>query len=405
MDFADLLTTGDSLSSVTSVTGDPSGLTIGTGFVSGTEVRFTVAGGTDAETYHIEVVAVTTNAETLEGDGYLYVTDTPEYEREFNYNYTALRTAIADYLGMGRNTEGTGTSWSDTDAYRLDAIIKSALAKVYYPNGGHIWSWLRPTSTLTTTAPYDTGTVTIVDGVVTLSGGTFPSWSAQGEIAISSGVYTVSTRDSNTQVTLTDVTVDASAGTDYTLRRYLYDLPTDFSGFEGQLTYAASQSVIYPPIENVSDSTLRRHRQQWDETDRPRYVAIRPKTLDTTLGQRWQAAFFPAPDAAYVLEYRYRVEPQMLSDAYPNPYGGPDIGELILEMCLAVAEQRYRDERGLHTQEAEIRLAAAIEHDIRSYSPDVIGYNADNSDGAVYDRFTDVATHSYEGTVYYDRNP
>ncbi len=402
MDFEDLLRSGDSIASVTSVTATPSGLTLGTASITGTEVQFSISSGTDGTWYAVEVVIATLGGDTLEGDGYLYVTDTPRIDSAFVYDYDTIRVAIADFLGWGRNTEGAGSAWSDTEEYRMAAIIKSALTQVYYPDGGHQWSWLRPTSTLTLSAPYTTGTLEIVAGVATLSGGTFPSWAASGEITINGATYVVSTRDSNTQVTLQDTEVAESAGSTYSLSRYLYDLPSDFSGFEGQLTYSPNQSAIYPPIPHVPDLQIRRQRQYSWGSDYPQAVSIRPKSFDAALGQRWQAVFWPTPDAAYTLEYRYRVEPHVLSGQYPNPLGGPEIGELVLEACLSVAEQRYRDEAGIHTELFTRKLAAAIEHDRQASSPDTIGYNGDWSDGRSVDRFNGVAVHSFNGTVYYD---
>ena len=403
MDFVNLLATGDSLASITSVTDTPTGeLTITGEVIAGTTVTFTVADGTDQTTYHIEVIVVTANGETLEGDGYLYVTDTPEYELTFSYSYSNLKVAIADFMGWGRNTEGTGTAWSSTDESRMDAIIKSALTQVYFPAGGHQWSWMRPSSQITTSAPYSTGTLTVVSGVVTLAGGTFPSWAASGDIEFDGETYTIATRDGNTQITLSDTSVDADALTTYTLSRYRYDLPADFLGYEGQMTYRASQSELYGPIEYVSDLMIRRWRQQHTYTDRPTKVAMRPKSFDADTGQAWEAVFYPTPNDAYVLDYRYRVRPTMLNEAYPNPMGGPDIGELILESCLALAEQRYKDELGLHTQAFQAKLAAAIEHDRRAFVPDTLGYNGDHSDGVRTDRFDGVAIHSFNGTIYYD---
>jgi hypothetical protein len=63
--------------------------------------------------------------------------------------------------------------------------------------------------------PYSTGTVAISSGVVTLSGGTFPSWAARGIFRVNGLTYTVDSRDSNTQITLDDTSVAASSSTAY----------------------------------------------------------------------------------------------------------------------------------------------------------------------------------------------
>lgn len=326
-------------------------------------------------------------------------------------SYVLLRVAIADSLGWTRNTEGAGSDWSTEQEARLDAIMKSALTQVYYPNATgqsgqvHQWSWMRPVATLTTTAPYDTGTVTIVDGVVTGSGTTFPSWAASGDLIIAGGTYSVDTYTDGDTITLDDTSVDADALTTYSLARPLYDLPADFDGFEGDMTYLPGQAAMYPPIRLIADGMVRRRRQEHTGTRRPEYVAMRPKTFVPATGQRWEAVFEPTPDAAYDLAYRYKVQADMLDATNLYPLGGPGIGELILEGCLAVAQQRYLDGAGPvdHSAQFQRLLAAAVADDAQSFSPDTLGYNGDNSDHVIRDdRFGGDPIHTFEGTAYYD---
>ncbi len=67
-------------------------------------------------------------------------------------------------------------------------------------------------------SPYTTGTIEVVDGVVTLSGGTFPSWGSAGILTIGGFAYTVDTRDSDTQLTLINCDdLDIAAGTAFSL--------------------------------------------------------------------------------------------------------------------------------------------------------------------------------------------
>jgi hypothetical protein len=78
IDFTNLIPTGDSLSSVTSVTATPSGsgdLTLGSASISGTQVQFTIEGGIEGTMYRVEAIVVTTVGSILEGDGRLFVTD------------------------------------------------------------------------------------------------------------------------------------------------------------------------------------------------------------------------------------------------------------------------------------------------------------------------------------------
>lgn len=78
IDFTNLIPTGDSLSSVTSVTATPSGsgdLTLGSASISGTQVQFRIGGGIEGKMYRVEAIVVTAVGNILEGDGRLFVTD------------------------------------------------------------------------------------------------------------------------------------------------------------------------------------------------------------------------------------------------------------------------------------------------------------------------------------------
>lgn len=80
MDFSELLdanelSTTEALASVTSVTASPSGLTLGSGSISGDRVTFSVSGGTDGTTYRIEVTVTTSTGNTRVADGMLVVKD------------------------------------------------------------------------------------------------------------------------------------------------------------------------------------------------------------------------------------------------------------------------------------------------------------------------------------------
>jgi hypothetical protein len=67
-------------------------------------------------------------------------------------------------------------------------------------------------------APYTTGTCTVVNGVVTLAGGaTAPANAAYCTFVSGANVSTVASRDSDTQLTLTDTTINVTGGSNYSL--------------------------------------------------------------------------------------------------------------------------------------------------------------------------------------------
>ena len=287
-------------------------------------------------------------------------------------SYTALKVLVADFLGWGRNTEGEGDDWSSEETARLEDIINTGARRVYYPqvlgqNGRtHKWSFLFPSEIMTFSAPYSTGTVTVASGVATLSGGTFPSWAAQGDLVVDGERYAVATRDSDTQATLVRTTLDADAGTSYSLERYVYDLPSDFHSLCGnRMAYHPDHAEGYRTITRTSVQRIRElRRNDGTETDYPQHLAIRPASFSTATGQRWEVLFHPTPEAASVVEYRYQVEPSLDTGSDVYFRGGPMLAAALEESCLAVAEQRYRDDGATtHTDLFRELLAAALEDD------------------------------------------
>ncbi len=75
LDFSQMpeIVGGDTLASVTSVTATPSGLTVGTGSISGATVLVELSGGTSGTLYSVEAVVATTAGWVLAGVGQLSV--------------------------------------------------------------------------------------------------------------------------------------------------------------------------------------------------------------------------------------------------------------------------------------------------------------------------------------------
>jgi hypothetical protein len=129
-------------------------------------------------------------------------------------------TMVASYSMLtdrvGHFLHGIRTGFDSDQLDNIEQCIRDGLHDVY---SAHPWSFFRPIAEITTTAPYTTGTVSIVAGVVTLTGGTWPTWAATGVLKISNGYYEVDSRDSSTQITLEDTSVAAAALTTYELGR------------------------------------------------------------------------------------------------------------------------------------------------------------------------------------------
>ncbi len=359
----------------------------------------TIDGASERNTYPVE-------------QGALRIVFVEPGSAEINIALTAtwdtLRADVGHFLGYSR---GDG-EWTPDEEETLSAVIKAGLLRVYYPNSAtpgvaFQWSWLRPSATIDTVAPYSTGTVEVVLGVVALSvAGTFPSWAADGELTVDGETYTVASRGGDNAITLDDLTVAVDAGTTYSLAQVVYELPSTFGGsFDGELVYKPGSEILYRPVKIISNALLRRWRQNNVAVDRPRYAAVRPVAFVPATGQRWEIEFYPAPSGAYELHGRYKIAPTMLDSVNKYPPGGVAMSGVYAESCLAIAEQRLHDEAGIHTEQFKISLQTAMANDADVHAPHTLGYNADNSDrrhGGHFDEHDGVAVHSFDGTVYRD---
>lgn len=125
------------------------------------------------------------------------------------------------------------------------------------------------------------------------------------------------------------------------------DLPDGFSRLLGDFHFIPT--VHHRPIIQVSEHRLQLMLQTDLSESRPRICAIRHKNSNLSSGQRQEVAWWPIPDAAYVLTYRYEAFSEKLVDGSEvYPLGGMKHSETIVESCLAIAEQRANDERGIH---------------------------------------------------------
>ena len=308
-------------------------------------------------------------------------------ESSLSIKYADLQREIGMEVGYDRDSG----NWTTQQTADVDHIIRQALRSVYRPapipgaSISHEWSFMRPVTTITTTATYTTGTVTVASGVVTLAAGTWPTYvsedATQAELVVGGTTYPVGSYQSTTQITLLDTTATAAASSSYTLRRAWYLLPDDFAGINGPITYD-SNFTQYQSIEERSEADIRVARQSDSTTSKPFYFAIVPKAeVESAVeGQRWRLTFHPIPDAAYVLRYRYNRSPETINDSNPYPLGGEVLGEVILSACLWEANKRLDDgNKPTLKQELVERLVAAVNHDRRQFTPDSLGTNSDPS--------------------------
>jgi len=273
---------------------------------------------------------------------------------------------------VGRFLFGQRSGYSDSETSDIEDCIQDGLRTVYT---AHDWSFFKPIEDITTTAPYTTGTITVVDGVVTLLTGTFPSWAAAGILKADDGYYSVASRDGDTQVTLDDTSVDIDAGTTYELARPEIPMDAAFEAVSGDsdLTYYPDQNELYPPVKMRHDVAIRTWQQNDPYFDRPIYYSVRTVEFDPTVGSRKVLAFYPAPDAAYVLRVPMILRPTMIDADNLYPVGGETLAAVITEACLSAAESNLDDGEGIHKKRFLELLPLAIRADQEKSSPTSLG--------------------------------
>lgn len=102
---------------------------------------------------------------------------------------------------------------------------------------GGDWGYLKGKGRVALNAAYQTGTIAFdltggaYERVLTLTGGTWPSWASYGTVKINELIYTVEDRKSSTELTLAATacpSADITAGTSYQIWQSQYDLPSTF---------------------------------------------------------------------------------------------------------------------------------------------------------------------------------
>lgn len=148
---------------------------------------------------------------------------------------------------------------------------------------------------------------------------------------------------------------------DTTVDQATDDLPDDCGRVLGPMHH--DPDVYAAPVLIVSRPQLRKLQSGSDETGTPLYAAVREKASDGATGQRKELVWWPTPDAIYTLTYQYEAYQGILDDSHPYPLGGMKYSGLVAASCLAIAEQRANDERGINWDDFARQLASAIAQD------------------------------------------
>jgi len=158
--------------------------------------------------------------------------------------------------------------------------------------------------------------------------------------------------------------------------KWLYTLPKDFHTLRCPFKHEVDSG--YPSMKSTSFNSLLQKRAGQESTSFPHFYAIRAQKYSEEIGTIYEVGFFETPNANYRLNYSYLIRPQKLDSATDVFVGGDLASEVILEHCLAIAEQEYDDTLGIHTQMAQELTQQLILND-ESTIPNSVGPNIDTS--------------------------
>lgn len=297
-------------------------------------------------------------------------------------SYSVLKERVGHYL-FGAES---GASFSQDQLTRIGYCISDGLRRVY---SMYEWSFFKPVVDVVTTAPYSTGTVTVANGVVTLSGGTFPSWAASGIFMVNKRYYSVASRDGNTQITLDTLTVNVASASAYSLARPVIPMDAAFDSIanDSDLAFYPGDDQWYPAAKQRGDALIRKLEAENPEFFRPCFYSVRTDRFDPAVGSRKSLAFYPAPDAVYTLRVPMILRPVDLDESNPYPIGAEMLSQVILEACLAAAEHNYEEREHVHEKRFQELIVLAIDRDKDRSTPTSLGPDAPRGEFGKYNVF------------------
>jgi hypothetical protein len=246
----------------------------------------------------------------------------------------------------------------------------------------HLWSFLRRYGELTLPASAE-GTATGVYTAsasgrqlgtiaVTATTAIFASSNVNQYLSVDNlGTYKITAYTSTTVVTVQVLTGQTAAS--FTSKAVhiaaWVDLPSDFGGLLGGLTYLNSDSYTTPRIHQTS---VERIWEMWRDDDNEGTVthfALLSKEFAVTTGQRFQLLYAPRAEDAQVVRFPYHVQITELTDSSSCQFfGGERHYETIRALALAAAELKKGNTSGVMRAEADRLMLSSLEADELMFS-------------------------------------
>lgn len=186
------------------------------------------------------------------------------------------------------------------------------------------WPWAERRAVILTHAPYTTGTIDILLATRTTVTGTSTLWNtavtgmgfnnarALGKLRIGTDVYVVSSVDSDTQITLQDRYVGATALDDsgYTYFEDEYALPADFDRPVDLRYFNEDRTIELIGAQEFYVAFARN-----SQTGPPKWASLIELGPSGSVALRKRILFAPPPDAQMVIPYRYLTTNLAVSSA------------------------------------------------------------------------------------------
>lgn len=275
---------------------------------------------------------------------------------------------IALVAGFNRDA----SEWDDNTLDDARAVIRAGVRKFGHPVPFHQWRFLERQFVVSGVASYSTGTVAASDGTVTLTGGTWPTWAADGILRVNGQTYWVDARSSDTVLTVKDAALDVDASTSYEIHRWRYPLPTDFGELIDGCVY--SDGTRSRMLQAADEAELRLRYAVNFQPGGPSRFAIYAGSDDDA--SKWYFGVWSTLDEGGFATVTYRKElADNLDDADLTADGSvvqveSVHAETMLAAIMSAAEEYFHDDpAGPHSQRYERRLAASITHDLHAKGP------------------------------------
>ena len=134
------------------------------------------------------------------------------------------------------------------------------------------------------------------------------------------------------------------------------------SMIEGFSYSDTNQGVLQ--VQRVTTGDIRRRLALDDNEGAPLFYCLEVVNVTATTGQRWQVRWYPTPDTAYTMYYKYKALGEVIDSANEYPLGGAPHAETILASCLSIAEKENRSNETRMEQYYLQRLKASMDYDL-----------------------------------------